>query len=343
MKIKSGIILFNFIIVIIGLILLLPKTIRKTYAASEGLANTVISLSKGSSWSSGASGVYSTNDHEYRYVGANVNNFVSFNEDLYRIIGVFDDDTHGQQGKMLVKLIRSRKIGSYGWGDYNTSATSGTYSSYANDWTGTNTGVKANLNVLLNEFFYNKIEASSTYGNCKDWTYTNNSNYYKTNDCSDIIGYGIKENWRNYIQQATWHLNGHIVATYNRERFYTCERNTTTSSTCNSRGTTTGYIGLMYVSDYLYASGYYASSNSVSADSYEHMNSNWLYQGMEWTITTSGDSNVFQIDQSGHIAYYSSAGGFGVRPTFYLKSSVYVTGGDGSFDNPYTIACDDCG
>ena len=32
---------------------------------------------------------------------------------------------------------------------------------------------------------------------------------------------------------------------------------------------------------------------------------------------------------------------FAVRPTFYLKSDVYVTGGDGSFSNPYTIGYGD--
>ena len=58
------------------------------------------------------------------------------------------------------------------WGVYNTmSNTSGTYSDYKNDWTGKATEVKANLNVLLNEYFINKTNTSSTYGACSNWTY----------------------------------------------------------------------------------------------------------------------------------------------------------------------------
>jgi len=345
------VIILIIIILIIGIILLLPKTFKKTYSASTTLVETVKTLSKGSSWSSGASGVYQTNGHEYRYVGANVNNFVSFNGEKYRIIGVFDENSHGVKGKELVKLIRSRIIGSYSWGVYNTTATSGTYSSYKNDWTGNTTGVKANLNILLNEFFYTKKNLSSTYGACKDWTYSYNENDYKTTDCANIIGYGIDSGLQKYIQEATWHLKGYINGQYSKQDFYTCERSgetEITSCTSAKEGTynlsAIANIGLMYVSDYLYASGYYSSDDTTvaSGSSVYHMNQNWLYQGFDWTITPDGDNgnSAFLIGTNGNLTTDATAFGTGVRPTFYLKSDVYVTGGDGSFDNPYTIGYD---
>ena len=335
----------------IGIILLLPKTTKKTYAAGTTLSETVKLLSSGSSWSTGASGVYYTNSHEYRYIGAEVNNYVWFNDDMYRIIGVFDDYSHGIEGQELVKIIRNRKIGSYAWGIYNSSATSGTYYGYKNDWTGNTTGIKANANVLLNEYFYNKTNTSSTYGACSDWTYYHSDTNYRTNDCSIVVGYGIDSSLKNYIEEVTWYLKGYTGNGYNKQNFYLCERGQSTDTTNCMSGNSgaydasmTGKIGLMYASDYLYASGYYSNDDTTVVSSSYYGNKNWLYQGFEWTLTPDANSaySVFYIYNSGYISTYESKYAHNIRPTFYLKSSVYVTGGDGSFDNPYTIACDDC-
>ena len=344
---KSYIIIPSFLIILfIGIIMLFTNNIKETYAASTTLADTVIALSSGSSWSAGASGVYYTNSHEYRYVGANVNNFVSFNNDLYRIIGVFDENSHGQTGKNLVKLIRSRKIGSYSWGIYNSTATSGTYSSYKNDWTGNTTGVPANLNLLLNEYFYTKNSTSSTYGACSKWTYYYSNTYYRTNDCTNIIGYGINSTYQNYIEDAIWYLYGYSSYTEGKKNMYKCERGQYSDSECTSGNSgaydtsTTAKIGLMYVSDYMYASAYFADTSTTTGSSYYYGNQNWLYQGYEWLITpqTHGSAHAFHVHQYGYVSYNPSTGGLGVRPTFYLKSSVYVTGGEGTIDNPYTIS-----
>ena len=67
----------------------------------------------------------SAGDNSYRYSGANPNNYVCFGSDaatcpsdnLYRIIGVFDDE---------VKLIKNTSIGSYDW--------SGSSSNRSNTW-----------------------------------------------------------------------------------------------------------------------------------------------------------------------------------------------------------------
>ena len=329
----------------ISIIILCITNIDTTKATPATLADTVIALSQGDSWGIGASGVYYTNSHEYRYIGANVNNYVSFNNTLFRIIGVFDSNSTGISGN-LVKLIRARSIGSYSWGVTNTTPEYTSYSTYTDNWE------TANVNILLNEYFLNATDTSSTYGLCSDWTYYYSSNNYKTGDCSDIIGYGIQtENLRNYIQPVTWYLKGYISNSYNRQEFYTCERSDATTITdCNSGNSgayatkvTNKSMGLMYVSDYMYASGYvesdYQGNGTVTLG-----RENWLYNGMEWTITTQGDTNskVMFINEMSRVNSDSARVSYGIRPTFYLKSSVYVTGGDGSFQNPYTIACDNC-
>ncbi len=326
------------IVIIIILIVLLSKD-NKTYAIGDTLADTVIAQSKGSSWNAGDSGVYYTNGHEYRYVGANVNNYVSFNNDLYRIIGVFDSNSHGQDGKMLVKLIRSRILGSYSYGNYNTDNTSGTYSGSSNDFT------RGNLNILLNEYFYNKSSTSSTYGNCSTWTYYYSNTNYRTNDCTDIVGYGIDPSLQNYIENVTWYLYGYSSNSYSKQNFYLCERGG--NSCTGANGTTDeskvkiqNKIGLMYVSDYLYASGYFSSSNTQTASSTFYGNQNWLYKGYEWTITpqSNNSSYAFNVDLCGHFISNLAYIRYGARPTFYLTSSVFITGGNGSFASPYTIS-----
>ena len=341
---KKKIIIIISILLVSITIIVIGFNSKKSYAVGTTLVDTVKALNKGSSWSAGASGVYYTNSHEYRYVGAEVNNYVKFNNDLYRIIGVFDSNSHGKSGEM-VKLIRSRPLGGYSWGVYNSSNTSGTYSNYKNDWTGTTSKVKANLNVLLNEYFYNKTNTSSTYGPCTNWTYYYNNTNYRTNSCSQIVGYGIDESLRGYIETATWYLYG-SDSNQSKHNWYLCERggNSCTGANSGAYSTTTdAKIGLMYLSDYLYASSYYTSSDTTTQGTSYFGNKNWLYKGYEWTLTPyASDSNSVWRVIYGSVYRTTTFYTYSARPTFYLKSSVYVTGGDGSFDNPFTLGCSNC-
>jgi len=358
------------ILLIIGITITLYKSEKETYATGTTLAEIVKNKGdiNGAIWSSGASGVYATNYnnetgmyHDYRYIGGEVNNYVKFNNDLYRIIGVFDDYTHGVDGKYLVKLIRSRLLGGYTFGIYNDTDNV-TYKGYTHDWRTTDT-TKSNLNILLNEYFYNKIIVSEKYGKCENWTFVNFEN--RQYDCSNIIGYGIDEKLRNYIQDdVKWKLYAYDQSFKNftflditSPEMYLCERGKLEECTKGPGGITENVfevapIGLLYASDYGYASGY-ASSNNSAFYIDENRNlaiNNWLYKGAESTLSlTLGDAN-FEGVEYGNISIseygmiFRSVVYFpeGMRPSFYLKSSVYVTGGDGSFDNPYTLSCDDC-
>ena len=342
---KKKLITSLIFIIIVGVIITSLTVSKKSYAVGTTLVDTVKALSSGSSWSAGASGVYYTNNHEYRYVGAEVNNYVSFNNDLYRIIGVFDSNSHGVSGTEMVKLIRARILGGASWGVYNTDSSTGTCSGDANDWTGKSTTSKANLNVLLNEYFYNKTSTSSNYGDCANWTYFYSDNSDKSKDCSNIITYGIDSSLRGYNESATWYLYGSGTS-QSKQNWYLCERggnSCTTSGPNTGDASVTSKMGLMYVSDYLYASGYYSSTDTTTQQEFYYGNENWLYKGNDWTQTPYASGADFTWSVEGGRAnpdYALNPNGW--RPTFYLKSSVYVTGGDGSFDNPYTIACDNC-
>ena len=343
------------VILLISLGILLPKTLQSSYAVSTTFADTIMNLASTSACNAGGTGVCATNSytengatkyHDYRFRGADPNNYVSFNNDIYRVIGVFDSNSHGVEGKYLVKLIRSRILGDFSWGVYNGTNTSGTYKEYANDWTGNTTGVKASANVLLNEFFYNKTDTSSTYGACSSWTYYSSNNNYKTFSCSDIVGHGIDSNLRDYIEEVTWYLKGYTGGGYSKQNFYLCERGLSTDTTnCMSANSetydasTTSKIGLMYASDYLYASSYFADTATTTASSNYYGNKNWLYKGYEWTITPRANSATyaFYVYNSGFVDVNYANYGYGVRSTFYLKSTIGISGGAGTIDNPYTL------
>ena len=254
-------------------------------------------------------------ENGYRYEGKNPNNYVLFNGELWRIIGVFDSTTHGVSGN-LTKIIRDESIGSYAWHKSNT-----------NDWS------KASLNTILNTYYYNSqngtgqtacyFYSTTVPGNC-DFRYT-----------------GLDTNARNMIQQVTWHLGGYSSTSATAEAFYGYERGETVYS---GRPTTaTGYIGLMYPSDYGYSVLSSSCARTTNLGSYNSSTcggQSWLLKdGYEWTMTprSSDSGSVINVDG---IAYLSSMGanlGTAVRPTAYLKSSVYIVSGDGSEANPYVI------
>ena len=63
-----------------------------------------------------------TSDANIRYEGANPNNYVSFNDELWRIIGVFGDN---------IKLIRTVELGKLSWDSSDSSVNEG---SGVNEW-----------------------------------------------------------------------------------------------------------------------------------------------------------------------------------------------------------------
>ena len=84
-------------------------------------------------------------DGNVRYMGADPNNYVSFNNELWRIIGVFNvkSSENGQPEKRL-KIIRNQSIGNMVWDSANT-----------NNWT------SASLQSYLNGDYYNSIDSAS--------------------------------------------------------------------------------------------------------------------------------------------------------------------------------------
>ena len=255
------------------------------------------------------------NENGYRYEGKNPNNYIWFNNEYWRIIGVFDSASHGQSGKNLVKIIRADVLDGLAWHKSNT-----------NDWT------TASLNLLLNGAYYNAHDGTSS-GYC----YVYNGILA---NCDYTIR-GIQSGYRGMIANVTWYLGGYSGYYATAEAFYGYERGTTVYS--GRPTSTTGYIGLMYPSDYGYSVLSSSCARTTELRSYNTptcAGQSWLYgKGHEWTLTpySTNSASVFYLGYRGPLYYEFAHYGIGSRPVLYLDASVYKTDGDGSLENPYIV------
>ena len=255
-----------------------------------------------------------------RYEGKNPNNYIWFNNEYWRIIGVFDSASHGVSGKKLVKIIRNDVLGALVW-----------HVMGINDWT------TSSLNSILNGAYYNATDGTSS-GYC----YTNTDWEAISANC-DYTKKGIQSGYRGMIANVTWHLGGYSNDETTAEAFYGYERGTTVYS--GRPTSTTGYIGLVYPSDYGYSVLSSSCARTTNLGSYNTATScagqSWLSgKGEEWTITpNSSDSRyVFTLTIFGNVSSYGLASlGYGSRPVLYLDASVYKIDGDGSLENPYIV------
>ena len=287
-------------------------TYRKDSSGSNGSDNVVFYLQ---------SVTYNENIQtvtDTRYEGKNPNNYVWFNNEYWRIIGVFDSSSHGQSGKNLVKIIRADVLDGLAWDK-----------SYTNDWTA------ASLNKLLNGAYYNAQDGTSS-GYCYGYSTTATAN-------CDYTKKGIQAGYRSMIANVTWYLGGYSSSDATTEAFYGYERGTTVSS--GRPTTTTGYIGLMYPSDYGYSvlsSSCARTTNLGSYNSSTCAGQSWLYgKGTEWTLTpySSSGYTVFPASSYGSVGFGDLRVDHGndVRPVLYLDASVYKIDGEGTLDKPYII------
>lgn len=259
-------------------------------------------------------------ENGYRYEGKNPNNYILFNNELWRIIGVFDDSSHGKTNENLVKIIREETIGGLAWNNMKSSDT--------NNWE------ESNLKTVLNEAYYNAVNGTNG-GYCYGYSYAIGDAI--VSNCN-FINIGINDMYRPMIEQTVWYLGGFSSNEETAESFYNYER-TITSDFDKSLG----YIGLIYPSDYGYSVLSSNCERTTSLSNYSNENcagQSWMFvQGYEWTITgnSTNSAGVFHIGNNGKIVGSAAYNGYSVRPTLYLKSDVYVLDGDGSISDPYII------
>ena len=246
-------------------------------------------------------------DNSYRYAGAQPNNYVCFGSDattcpsdnLYRIIGLFDEDS---DGIYQVKLIKS------------------TYAS--SDLLGTNGDYNSN-----NRYHYNELYKDSSGG---DWgksalnTVNLNTNFYNSFD----------KKYQDKIYENTWYIGG-FGATYATPKIAFNYEITSTNTYKGKIGlmytNEYGYASLPEAwSTYLWVyDKTNLNNNWIYSGIFEWTMSN-INSGYPGQGNIINDSGSVSASVAVNIWEY-------VRPVFYLAADVEYFSGSGTQSNPYRI------
>ena len=275
-----------------------------------------------------------TPDQNIRYYGSNPNNYVSFNNELWRIIGVFGNN---------VKLVRKDSLGELSW-DSSESSVNGGYG--VNEWS------QADLQVYLNKMYYGGTSVTCYNGE-------NNT----TTTCPTGT---IDETSKSLIDYHTWNtgapnyntLYNSTTKSFDTIEFYKAERGSVNGKTCSSgtycNDTVTrttewpGYIGLPYVTDWAYASGEDDCNTKIDVSStYKCKNNNWMHYGSTNNDTTWVMS-PFALPVNANVVWHVRGGGrtgnvgaarpLSAFPTIYLKSNIIIESGKGTSSDPYELS-----
>ena len=319
-------------------------------------------------------------DNNVRYIGKDPSNYVYFNCsdytnptadtcELWRIIGVFNNVTKSDGSKEnLVKIIRNYSLGNYSWDYKKNGVGSSTDDRGSNDWT------DSQLMMMLNPTNYLK----SGYTNSSDiislgsqQLYSKMGSYYNgTKGCrpaevasgasfncteADFTSTGLKnDTTRNAIEEVVWNLGGTgsytSASTGLASHFYGYERGTTVYT---GRPTTwTGKVGLMYSSDYGYATSGGTTKDRAaclakelynwdSSDFSDCKGNDYLFDAnnVQWTLAPDSSNTyyVFRVNGDGYVGNLSALYTRAVRPVLFLKSNIQVDKGTGAKSNPYTL------
>ncbi len=271
---------------------------------------------------------------ELRYIGANPNNYVQFNGELWRIIGVMKGIENPDGTKSdKVKLIRSESIGSYAWDNKPDGTGSSTSIEGSNNWT------DSELQKVLNEgAYYNR-----TSGDCP----SGSNGATKSCDFSDT---GLTNDAKNMISEVVWSIGG--IPNSLTELTYLSGYEKGNYSYNNNPVKWTGHVGLMYPSEYGYATN---GGSKTNRDTCIHTslgtwngsgvsdckNNDWLYNSStQWTITPTSLNGyqVLYVGSSGKVGKTGTTTTYAIRPSIYLKSDIGIeNGGTGTSASPIKL------
>lgn len=304
----------------------------------------------------------------YRYQGTTVNNnYICFgttdkekcigdpDKYMYRIIGITTDETlYAEYGQL--KLIKETFVKEVD-GEGNTTSdgfawnalyqlkecTDGKCPEWGNNdlyyrLNGSSVNKTKYNNIFVDNSYYEYLSTDSEWYDkisTHQWLYgdtTSNGSYNGDNL------YGI-ESGKEYTTHSECSANCTISSNWKNVQYKWID---------NDQITINAKIGLMYLHDYYYAyrtneedAGIPGTANALNSwiffqkDNYNVSNDN------EWLVSRYGKTSSYfyawNITSRGTVNGSSMNNLRGIRPVFYLKSSITIKDGDGSGDNPYII------
>ena len=273
-----------------------------------------------------------TADQNIRYKGQDPNNWVSFNGEMWRIIGLMNniEDASGNKSSKIKIILAEFNL--QGPWDIKTTGLGSSTSEYgSNDWT------DSYLQKTLNEGAY----------------WNNGYGFGPWGGNIDLTGLGLKAKTKEMLEPVVWNLGG--VTTYNEiktKTLYEEERGTNVYS--NHSTDWTGYVGLMYPSDAGYATEYKECwAEEIGSWPDECYGYNWLaaetqetleFPTFPWTITPYANTpdTVVHIGRKSlcNNTSYAACDGYQIHPAVYLKDNVVITSGTGTEEDPFVLKLD---
>ena len=246
-------------------------------------------------------------DGKYTYKGANPNNYITFNNEMWRIISIVSDNT--------VKIIKDDVLTERAWD--TSSGCSVAYNEIKKD----------KNKITVDNIIYLAPEPSS--GGCDDWsapatlnTYLNSEYLSSLSDTNKIVSH-------NWDIGGIADLNNDLLAQINDEKSKMWE----------------GKVGLITVSEYLRTNSNKESCGTVRLNNNNYSNcknTTWMYiYNMTATLTPYYDSRanylyIRIIYQSGVVSTASVYEYKLIRPALYLSSDVTLSG-SGTQSDPYVV------
>ncbi len=257
-------------------------------------------------------------DNNIRYIGSNPNNYVYFNCSDYSN----QSDSTCEKWRIIGVFKNMTK----------------------------EDGSKADLVKIIRDDSLGNISWDSSYGE-NDWSKaslqtTLNGEYYNGTYATGALKNDLT---RNAIESVVWNLGGSDTdEDVTASMFYERERGTVVYS---GRPTTwTGKIGLMYPSDYGYATSGGTTTDRATclAKELRHWNrandcysNDYLYKSSrsEWTLAPSSLNSFFAffLYSYGYVGFNGVTISPEVRTVAFLKSNISITSGDGSTTSPYQL------
>ena len=165
---------------------------------------------------------------DYRYIGSDPNNYVEFNNELWRIIGVFKVEDENGKWEERVKIVRDESLGNKQWS-----------SSGGNEWVGSTIQTYLNTDYLINDDSKSLIKATKFYLGGVSSPAINGEQFYNQ-ERSNIVNNA--ERSKNWIGDVGLMYPSDYVYTYSLSIDNKCYNNQNNCKTSSGADPSLGWL-----------------------------------------------------------------------------------------------------
>lgn len=273
-------------------------------------------------------GLYQYNS-KYYFSGIDVNNYVEYNDEIWRIVSIEEDGS--------IKIVKDNVVEISKISEYESNSTF--WGNYFNDY---------HKNKIINEGkvpfdIKGKRPVDQTLENSYCISTANGCNAYDTGTFLDLVvdeisimkKYLEEVYFANMTQKAQEQVQNYVL------NIGIVETNKKIDVVLSSEqsNTTTSYIGLLNISDYVYATQDTTCRNSF--DKENCVNSNWLFlENYQHHLLNgkkvSSNAQIWTISSAGKITSQDANNNFYLRPVVVLNKNITATG-SGDINDKYIL------